>query len=136
MILSGKSAVDVVVGSHDGPRVALLDCNLEIPQVDFAQGTYRNPCVKVKSVEFLVVSRKMLDGRPDSLALDSTDVAGGYLASQQRVFGIIFKVPSAQRIALDVDAWGKKNVHPIFKNLVADGFTDFLDKRRIPGGGE
>ena len=70
----------------------------------------------------------MLDGRPDSLALDSTDVAGSDLACQKRVLGVIFKVPSAQRVTLDIDSRGKKNVHAIFKNLIADCFTDFLDK--------
>ena len=37
---------------------------------------------------------------------------------------------------MDVDARGKQDINSIFKDLIADGSADLLDKRWIPGGGE
>ena len=136
MVLCGQCPVDIVVRCHDGPRIALLDGDLEVPQVDFAQCPDGNPCVKVEPVEFLIVSGEMLDGCSDSLALDSADVASRDPAGQKRIFGVIFEVSAAQRIALDVDARGEQDIDSIFENLIAYGPADLLDKRWIPGGGE
>ena len=76
----------------------------------------------------------MLDGCSDSFALDSADVASRDPAGQKRIFGVIFEVSAAQRIALDVDARGEQDIDSIFENLIAYGSADLLDKRWIPGG--
>ena len=57
----------------------------------------------------------MLDGCSDSLALDSADVASRDPAGQKRIFGVIFEVSAAQRIALDVDARGEQDIDSIFR---------------------
>ena len=39
-ILTGIGAVDFIIGAHQRPRLAALDCALEAGEVDFPQGTF------------------------------------------------------------------------------------------------
>ena len=88
------------------------------------------------AVGLLVVACKMLHGCGDVLRLDATHHGRAHFAGEQRIFRIVFKISSAERIAVNVD----RRCQPygdivLFYFLGACG-SDLLNQGRVPGGGE
>ena len=129
-----KLAVDLVVGTHDGPGVRLLDGDLEALEGDFAQGPGVHAAVVVHAVDFLVVGCVMLDAHANAVALDAAYVCGGHLSAEERIFGEVLEVAAAQGVAVDVHTRGEEHVGAIFKHLVAHCGGELFNQRCVPGG--
>ena len=132
-LLLGIFAVELVIGGHDGPGFGLLHGDLEILQVDLAEGALADAGVVLVAVGLLVVRRVVLDGSAHPVGLDASDVGRGHLAGEERILGEILEVTSAQRVAVDVHTRGEEDVHAVFQDFVAHGFRHLLHHFRIPG---
>ena len=67
MALLRVLAVELVVRRHDGPRGALPHRDLEVLEIDFAQGPFTHDGIVFVTVGFLVVGREVLDGRSHAI---------------------------------------------------------------------
>ena len=136
MVAHGVLAVDLVVGGHDGPGVALADGDLEAAEVELAGGALGDALIDGRAVGLLGVYGEVLGGDACALALHALDIGGGDLTRQQRVFRVVFEVTSAEGIAVEVHAGAEDHVAAILLGLVADGLADLRHEVGVPGGGE
>ena len=114
--------------------MGLADADLEPLQVDLPQRPFAQDAVGVIAVILLVVAGEMLDGGIGPLVgLHAFDHRGGDLPAQQRVLAVIFKVPPAQRIAVDVQRRRQPVSDVEFIHLHGDGLADPLAELRVPG---
>ena len=125
-------AVDLVVGGHDGQRLGFTHCDFETGQIQFAHGTLIDHGVAGLAAQFLAVDREMLRACGDAVALDAADQACRHTSGDDRIFGIVFEVTSAQRVALDVQTRAEQHVHVKIVRFVAEGLAHFFGERRIP----
>ena len=83
---------------------------------------------------FLIVAGEVFDAGADAFALYAAHGGGGQFAAQQRVFGIVFVVASAERRAHQIHAGREDDVNAVGGGFIADGGADFLKQRRVPTG--
>ena len=124
--------VDFIVRTHDGPRFRLLHRNFERLEIDFPEGTRRHHHIVAGPVRFLVVQGKMLQRSADPVRLDAFNHGRRHLACQQRVFGIIFKVSSVQRVPVDIGSRPQQHIHAIAFCFISHGFSYLLHQFRVP----
>ena len=129
-------AVDLVVGRHDGPRLALTDGYLEAAEVDFAGSTLADTLVDAGAVGLLRVHGEVLGADADTLLLYALDIGGGNLSREQRVFGIILEVAAAERVAVQVHARAEDDVAAVFLRLIADGLSHLAYQLGVPRRGQ
>ena len=129
-------AVDLVIRGHDGPGVTLADGNLEAAEVELTGGTLTDALVNARAVCLLGVYSEMLGRDACTLTLHTVDIGGGDLTCQQRVFGIIFEVTTAEGVAVQVHARAEDDVAAVFLGLVTDGFAHLAYKLGVPGGSQ
>ena len=90
----------------------------------------------------LVIGGEVLDGGAHIAALDALDKGGRRLAGQIGVLGEVFKVPAAQRGALDVHRRAQHHGELLMLAGIADGLAHAAQqvavegRRRGAGGGE
>ena len=128
----GVGSVDLVVGSHDRPRTAFLDGDLEALQVQLAQRTLADLHVDGVAVPFMVVGCVMLGRRAHILRLDAADHGGGHLAGNQRILRVVLEVSATQRIAMQVQGRRQKDIDPIGRRLRPHGLAHTFDQRIVP----
>ena len=127
-------AVDQIVGCHDGHWLCILDCNLKSFQIDLTEGSLGQDRIRTHTVVFLVVACIMFDRCSASRYFLYTQCHGSsHHTGQQRIFGIIFKVSSAQRISVNVHTRCQPEGDTEQFHLVADHLTEFTNKVQIPG---
>ena len=132
----GVGSVDLVVGTHDRPRTAFLDGDLEALQVQLAQRTLADLHVDGVAVPFMVVGRVMLGRRAHILRLDSADHGGGHLAGNQRIFRVVLEVSASQRIAMQVQGRRQKDIDPIGRRFRSHGLAHTFDQCIVPCAGQ
>ena len=131
---TGDPGKDQVVGCHDGHWLCILDCNLKSFQIDLTEGSLGQDRIRTHTVVFLVVACIMFDRCSASRYFLYTQCHGSsHHTGQQRIFGIIFKVSSAQRISVNVHTRCQPEGDTEQFHLVADHFTEFTNKVQIPG---
>ena len=128
----GVFAVELVVRRHHRPRLAFLDGNLEVFQIEFPQGTVAYLGIVLQTVDFLVVGGKVLDGSSHAIRLDATHVCGSHFARKQRVFRVILEIAPAERIAVQVHARGEEHIDTVFQYFIAHGGGHGFHQFRIP----
>ena len=75
----------------------------------------------------------MLDGRTDTgLGLYTAHIGGGHFARDERILGVIFKVASAQRVAVDVHSRSQQQCDTELDQFLCHSCADFLQKRGVP----
>ena len=57
------------------------------------------------------------------------------MTSQQRIFGEIFKIAPAQRIAFDIDAWPQHHIDLVVARLLGNGAAHGFEQTRVPAAG-
>ena len=77
----------------------------------------------------------MLDGSSNMLGLDTIYKSSSNLAGKVRIFGIIFKVSSAERRTLDVYRRSQYNGHIVCLRFFSNGFTHFLHQFSVKRAG-
>ena len=101
--------------------MCLADTDFESFQVYFAYGPFINMGVDVIPVVFLVIESEMLDGGPCALMLlHAAGIRRRAPSGDQGIFGIVFKVPPAQRIPVNVHPRRQPEVRAEFLHLTAD----------------
>src|SRR5215831_8625534 len=103
IVLAGIDAVDSVVGTHDRPRVAMLDRNLERQQIRFAQRRFADIGAQHAATCLLVVEGKMLHRRNHLLALYPANDLAGDRSSEERIFTRILEGTAAARLARQIE---------------------------------
>ena len=116
--------------------MGFLHHDLKLPQVNLPDGPLGNPGVTVAAVGLLVVQGKVLRGGRDMLALHAPDQSCGLLACQQRILGIILKVPAAQRVPVDVHTGCQPDHNVVLLGFLRHRNTHFAAQFRIPGGSQ
>ena len=129
-------AVDDVVAGHDAPDVVFLHDNLKGLQVDFADGALGGPGIGLGAVGLLVVQGQVLGRGGHAVALHAPHQRPGQVACEQRVLGEVFKVPAAQRIAVNVDGGGQPGADAVFLDFLAGGTAHGFGESRVPGAGQ
>ena len=95
-------AVDLVVGGHNGQRLGFAHCDFETGQIQFAHGAFVDHGVARLSTQLLAVDGEMLRACGDAVALNAANQARCHTSGDNRIFGVVLEVTSAQRVALDV----------------------------------
>ena len=126
--------INIIIGGHYGPRLRFLDGDLKSFQVDLPESPLRHDGVVHKTVGLLVVCSIMLEGGAHTVALDPVYHGCGYLAAKERVFRIVFEVPSAQRVAVDVDSRCEQHIDSVFLGLASHCPSCFSHYLRVPCG--
>ena len=101
-VLARPQAVEQVIAAHHRQRLRLLHADFKALEVDFAQRALGHAGIRVLAVCLLVVAGKMLHGCGDVLRLDAAYHGCAHFAGEQRIFRIVFKIPPAQRVSLDI----------------------------------
>ena len=129
--------VDQVVAGHHGERVRPADRDPESAQVDLAQRPLGNDAVAEHAVVLLVVAAEVLDGGAAAgMALDTPGDCCGRDAADQGILRVIFKISSAEGVAVDVHAGRQPEGDAEALHFIADQVADLFDERRIPGLGQ
>ena len=88
----------------------------------------------------------MFERRGDIPGLDAADLRRRHLTGDERVFGIIFEVPAAHRVAVDIRAGGQQDRETVLPHgeililvqrlkglgLFCAGFARFFHQAGIP----
>ena len=88
------------------------------------------------AVGLLVVQREVLGRGGHAVALHAAHQRSGQVAGQQRILGVVLKVPAAQRVAVDVDGRGQPHADVVLLDLLAGGAAHGLGDLRVPGAGQ
>ena len=135
LVFVGVDAVDLVVGGHDGHRMSFAHGDFETGQIQFAHGTFVHHGVAGLAAQLLAVDCEMLRACGDAVALNAANQARCHTSGDNRIFGVVLEVTSAQRVALDVQARAKQHVHVKVVSFLAERFAHLFGERRIPGIG-
>ena len=141
-VIAGMYIVDARIAAHDGFRLRIFYDGFKRGQVQLAQGALINLAVAVEALVLLIVGGKVLETGARAALLRTLHPCRAHGARNVGVLGEILKIAPAQRVALDVDAGAKHDVHTVGKSLLADGFALGLQQLGIPrraarhGGGK
>ena len=141
-IIAGMYIVDTRIAAHDGFRLGSLDDGFKRGQVQLAHRAFVNLAVAVEALVLLIVGGKVLETGARAALLRTLHPCRAHGARNVGVLGEILEIAPAQRVALDVDAGAKHDVHTVGKSLLADGFALGLQQLGIPrctarhGGGK
>ena len=136
LVLRTERAIDGVVGAHEGRGLCGFHDALKCFEVDLAGGALIADAVAPEAVVFRIVEGKVLDGNAHALALNALDFADAHLGSKQGIFGIVFEVPPAQRVALDVDARTEDDIDAVVHALFGDALPHLSGVFGIPARGD
>ena len=129
-------AVDLVVAAHDVVGPADLHADLERPEVDLAEGAFGAARIVVVAVGLLVVQREVLRHGGRAGGLDAARHGRRHQPGEERVFGEILEVASAERVAVDVHAGAEDAVDAVQLHLLADLVIHRFDQLVVPCAGE
>jgi hypothetical protein len=113
-----------------------FDGDLEGKQVGFARRRRIDARIERAAIRLLVVEGEMLDGRQDMPALRAGDRCARHDAREQRVFGKIFEIAAAARVANEVDGAAEQQVEATGARLVRHRLTLAARQRLVPSRGE
>ena len=102
VIFIGVDAVDLIVGGHDGLRLAFLYGDLKTAGIDLAKRPFIYDGVHGHTTGLLAVCRKMLGTCGNAVLLNPTDIRSRHFAGQIRILREVFKIASAHGRALDI----------------------------------
>lgn len=88
--------IDLVISSHNRPRVTITNSNLERLQRNFAQSSVRNLLIDEEASRFLVICGKMLNTSANTCILETIDELTGDFAGQVGIFAVGFEVAAAE----------------------------------------
>ena len=125
--LLGKDPVDLVVRAHDRPRVGFADSDLESLEVKFTQSPDVHTGIIGHTVNFLVVGCEVLYAHSHTVVLDAAYIGSGHFSGKERVFGEIFEITAAERVAVEVLARSQEHVGAVFLHFFAHCFGKLLD---------
>ena len=127
-------SVYLVVAAHHCLWLAFLYGNFKTAKVDFTECSFVQLGTHAHSEIFLIVGGKMLYGSSNIPFLNSLDFCRSNFSGQIWVFGIVFKVSSAQWASLDVHGRSKKNGNIVCTALLAKGASHFFNQVRVKTG--
>ena len=134
LIMTTILALILVVGTHNGPGIAFLNCRLEGRKVDFVKCTVIHNDIHTVAVSLLIVQGKMFYTGSHTALLQIPDIRYAHLTCQHRVFAHILEIASTKRSSHYVHARSKQGgfiaVACLLSYALAEKGSHFL----IPGG--
>ena len=127
------SAVDPIVGAHDGPSTALLYGHPERQAIELAPGAGVDQVVGAAPVSLVVLRGEVLRRRDRLRRLDAPDDGRADLAAQVRLLAAALRTPAISRIAGDIQAGTEHLVAALRPGLFAQGLADLGHEIAIPG---
>ena len=131
-VLVRKDSVHFIVRRHHAFRSAFLHRDFKAAKVQLTQSAFVHDRIARHSAVFTIIRSKMLHARRHSLALDSAHVTRRHFSRKIRVFRIIFEVPSAQRVPLDVQPRAQQHVHVHRRRFFPQRFSDSFAQLLVP----
>ena len=135
IIVVAPFAVDLVVGGHQVVGLARLNADLKGTQVDLTLGALRGTGVDHIAGIFLIVERVMLRRCSHALTLQAADDRTGHQTGDHGIFGEIFEVSAAERIAVDIQAGSEQAFHAVKLHFLPDLLIQAFDQLIVPGAG-
>ena len=86
LIMTAILALILIVGTHNGPGIAFLNCRLECRKIDFIKGTVIHNHIHAVTVSLLIVQGKMFYTGSHTVLLQILNIRYAHLTSQHRVF--------------------------------------------------
>jgi len=136
LVFVGVGSVCEVVGAHDCSRLGAAAHDFETGQIDLTQRALVHNGIRRHASQLLGVSGEVLGAGCGTRGLDSFDEAGGHATGQDRVFGEVLEVASAQDAAVQVEGGGEPEVNAEALHLGPDDVAELLGQHRVPGLGE
>src|ERR1700722_2638462 len=140
-VVTGKRAIDLVVGAHDGARARLLDPRPEAGGVNLVQRSFRDDFVnstKVRKmadpVPILVVGHEVLQHRNDEVRLESCSLGGCHLTREEGIFSIGLRGPAPMPGAHDVQGWPDDLRQTFAPPLLCQGLSELRSQVAVPRG--
>ena len=127
-------AIDIVVGSHDGPRLTLFHGNLKCLQVQLTKGTWSGTGIRLLTQCFCLISGKVLDTGSYTVILYATDIGSSQFSGKEGVLGHIFLVTATQCGTLQVDGWTQDDIQTPLFHLIANQVTHLAYGIHIESG--
>ena len=125
-------AIKQIIGRHQRIRIALLDAvfkSFEIELTHRSFGDHRGVSI---AIEFLIVGCIVIEGRSFAgMGLHAFCDRGSQYTGNKRIFREVFKVPSAQYIAMNIQGRCQPEIHIEQCHLASDDITKFIGKIRI-----
>ena len=131
-VFIGINSVQFVVRGHHAFRPAFPDGDFKTLQIQFAQGAFVHDRIARHPTILAVVRRKVLYARRHVFALDPAHVCRRHFSRQVRIFRIIFEIPPAERIALDVQPRAQQYVHVHRRGFFTQRFPDPFAQLFLP----
>ena len=125
-------SVDLIVRRHDGPRLRFAHHDLESAEIDLAESLNGESFIYFGSVRLLGIDGIVFGTRADTLGLDSTHHSGTDLTGEDRIFGVVFEIPSAEGIAMDIHSRTENDVTSVLARLVADSLSYLFNEGGVP----
>ena len=125
-----------IVRTHHGPRIGVFDTYFESFEINFTDGTLGDACIVVEFTCLLIVGNKMFQARSDSFVLDSVDHGCAHYTGKIGIFGEIFEIASAKRVAHNIDARCEYDVDTVGQSLITDCITFQPGYVLVPSGGQ
>ena len=129
-------AVNRIIGCHYGIGPAFLYRDFKGLQIDFPERPLRNNRIHLISHLFLAVAGIMLHGGVGAALHNTPDISRRHFTGQQWIFGKIFKIPSVERISVDINAGPQKGVYLIAKKFFSFHDIKLFHKRCIESTGQ
>ncbi len=108
------------------------DSRFKSGQVNLKKGSPVNQRIDHHAMRFLIIGGKMFQAGAGAGALHAFDEMDCHLAGLIRVFGIIFKIAAAKRVALDIHAGAKQHGNIFGATFKANGMAHFFNQTAIP----
>lgn len=96
LVFVGVDSVNEVVGTHDCSRISAAAHDLETGQIDLTQRTLVHNGIRLHASQLLRVSGEVFGAGGSSRGLDALGEACRHAPCEDRVFGQVLKVASAQ----------------------------------------
>ena len=136
MVAHRELAINLIVRSHNGPRVTLADGNLKATQVYLTCCTLADTFVDAGTIGLLRVDGKVLGRYANALLLHTLNIGSSNLTRQQGIFRIVLEITTTEGIAMQVHARTQNDVATVFLGLITNSLTDFTNQFCVPSGSQ
>ena len=102
MTFRSINSIDLVIGTHHRQGTGILNGYFKTLEINFPERSFTYYRVNIVPVCFLVIYSEMFDRSAYTIGLNTFDHSCCHTSGNQRIFGVIFKVPASKRITMDI----------------------------------
>ena len=133
-VLRAPATIDLVIGSHHAPGIAIADGHLKGTEVDFVHGPVGDAHIDEASVVFLVVEGIVLQAYGRTVVLRTFGICHSQHTAEIGVFTEVFIGSSTRWETLDIDGWPQYHILATQPGLMAHALSVGKGPLDAPGG--